>query len=65
MKTSNWLAGGPSWLRVGETVFDKADERHIGKVRRIMADCNVLVEWIETGWFSNTHISQLKRARMS
>jgi hypothetical protein len=51
------------WLqwRIGELVYDVADERHIGKIRSIENSAFARVVWNETKWISIVKLNELRK----
>jgi hypothetical protein len=56
--------GARYWLRarIGDPVFDVADPRHVGRIVRINWTTTARVRWLDTGWYSDLPIQDLRRA---
>jgi len=57
MRRGDWMK-----LNCGDTVHDRADPRHTGRVNSIHRGA-ARVEWNETGWTSEVPVHHLKKAK--
>ena len=54
--------GDWSKFHVGDQVFDKADERHLGCIRAIYNSAVAKIAWDDTGWVSEVRLANLRHA---
>ena len=64
-RRSSGRATASSWmgLKLGDTVHDRADERHHGSVEAIIHSAEVKVRWHETGWVSYVPFADVRKVR--